>query len=62
MSHNRTYTPGTVLVLVGTKRGLFLLTSKDRETWEVESTTLKGHRVFYSILDKIASKNSKISG
>src|SRR5258708_23343036 len=52
MSHDRTYTPGTVLVMVGNKRGLFLLTSKDRETWEVESTTVKGNSVFYSILDQ----------
>ena len=55
MNHHRTYTPGTVLVLVGTKRGLFLLTSKDRETWEVESTALKGRRIFYSILDQRSS-------
>jgi photosystem II stability/assembly factor-like uncharacterized protein len=52
MNSRRTYTPGTVLVLVGTKRGLFLLTSRDRETWEVETTALKGHRIFYATLDQ----------
>ncbi len=52
MSIHRAYTPGTVLVLVGTKRGLFLLTSRDRVTWEVESTALKGHRIFNAILDQ----------
>ena len=52
MNNRRTYTPGTVLVLVGTKRGLFLLTSRDRETWEVESTALKGQRIFYATLDQ----------
>ena len=48
----KAYTPGTLLLMVGTKRGLFLLTSRDRKTWEVEATTLKGHRVFYATLDQ----------
>ena len=52
MNHQKMYEPGTVLVLVGTKRGLFLLTSRDRETWEVESTALKGSRVFFATLDQ----------
>ena len=42
MNQRKTYSPGTVLVLVGTKQGLFLLTSRDRETWEVKSTALNG--------------------
>ena len=42
MNHPKACSPGTILVLVGTKRGLFLLTSRDRETWEVETTALKG--------------------
>jgi hypothetical protein len=52
MNHRKAYSPGTVLVLVGTKRGLFLLTSRDRETWEVETTALKGSRVFFATLDQ----------
>ena len=47
-----TYPKGTVLVLVGTKRGLFFLTSQDRETWETHSTALHGNRVFYATLDQ----------
>jgi len=52
MSRQSAYAPGTMLVLVGTKRGLFLLTSRDRETWDVEATTLKGQRIFYAALDQ----------
>src|SRR5713101_62863 len=52
MTSQKRYVPGTVLVSVGTKRGLFLLTSQDRETWNVEATTLKGHRVYHAILDQ----------
>lgn len=52
MSRHSAYSPGTVLVLVGTKRGLFLLTSRDRESWDVETTTLKGRRIFYAALDQ----------
>ena len=40
------------VVLVGTKRGLFLLTSRDREKWEVETTALKTSRVFFATLDQ----------
>ena len=47
-----TYTTGTVLLLAGTKRGLFMLTSRDREHWEIASPSLKGHRIFYAILDQ----------
>jgi photosystem II stability/assembly factor-like uncharacterized protein len=52
MNSRRTFTPGTVLVLVGTKRGLFLLTSQDREKWEVEATALKGYHIFNAVLDQ----------
>ena len=52
MNHRKAYAPGTVLLLVGTKRGLFVLTSRDRETWEVESTALKGRRIFFATLDQ----------
>ena len=52
MSNHQAYQPGTVLVLVGTKRGLFLLNSRDRETWDVEAAGLPGHRVYYATLDQ----------
>jgi photosystem II stability/assembly factor-like uncharacterized protein len=52
MNHRKTYEPGTIVLLVGTKRGLFLLTSRDREKWEVETTTLKTSRVFFATLDQ----------
>lgn len=52
MSSQRRFAEGTVVVLVGTKRGLFLLSSPDRERWEVEPTTLQGHRVYYATLDQ----------
>ena len=52
MSGQNTYAPGTVLVLAGTKRGLFLLSSRDRETWEVEATGLNGSRIYHAILDQ----------
>src|SRR5207245_9559494 len=45
-------TPCTGLLTVGSKRGLFLLTSRDRKMWEVEATALKGHRIFYAVLDQ----------
>lgn len=37
---------------MGTKRGLFLLTSPDRASWEVQGPFLKGHRIFYAALDQ----------
>lgn len=46
------YPKGTVLVLVGTKRGLFLLSSQDRKRWEMHSTGLQGNRIFYATLDQ----------
>src|SRR6266568_3895370 len=43
---------GQVMVLVGTKRGLFLLTSKDRETWDIQAPILNGQRIYHAILDQ----------
>jgi BNR/Asp-box repeat len=48
----KTYHPGTVLLMVSTKRGLFLLTSHDRKEWDIAGLTLKGHRIFYATLDQ----------
>ncbi len=52
MQGQRRYPEGTVLVMVGTKRGLYLLSSRDRETWETNSTALRGSRVFNAALDQ----------
>ena len=46
------YPKGTTILLVGTKRGLFLLTSRDRQGWAVESQALKGSRIFNAVLDQ----------
>src|SRR5438552_18841826 len=52
MNQQRPYASGTMLVMVGTKRGLFILSSHDRERWEISTPTLKGHRIFYATLDQ----------
>jgi photosystem II stability/assembly factor-like uncharacterized protein len=52
MNQHSKYAQGTTFLAVGTKRGLFLLSSKDRETWEIEATSLKGRRIFNAILDQ----------
>ena len=36
------YPSGTTLLLAGTKRGLFLLTSEDRKDWKVDTQPLEG--------------------
>ena len=46
------YSRGTVLLLVGTKRGLFLLNSQDRQKWTVEGQMLKGTQVYNAVLDQ----------
>jgi BNR/Asp-box repeat len=52
MAHDRAYRDGTTLLFVGTKRGLFLLSSRDRQGWTVEGPMLKGRRIFNAILDQ----------
>jgi hypothetical protein len=47
-----TYADGTIILLVGTKRGLFLLTSKDRRSWSIEEPSLAASRVFNATLDQ----------
>lgn len=42
---------GDTVVLLGTKRGLFLLRSRDRITWECEATALSGTQVYHAALD-----------
>ncbi|HLI07934.1 MAG TPA: hypothetical protein VKV40_15300 [Ktedonobacteraceae bacterium] len=52
MAQHLIYPSGTVVLLVGTKKGLFLLSSKDREKWEIQATTLKNSRIFFAALDQ----------
>src|ERR1017187_925410 len=52
MAHHNTHKEGSVVLMVGTKRGLFLLTSPNRTDWEVRGPFLKGHRVFNATLDQ----------
>lgn len=52
MDARTTYPKGTILLLVGTKRGLFLLSSTDRKTWQTQTTTLNAMRIFYANLDQ----------
>lgn len=52
MATNGAYPRGTIMLLVGTKRGLFLLTSRDRQEWTVDKQALKGTRVFNAVLDQ----------
>lgn len=47
----QSYASGTVVLLAGTKRGLYRLTSTDRKTWTVEETGLKNTRVYNAVLD-----------
>src|SRR5579885_2881855 len=52
MSSSSPYPSGTVVLLAGTKRGLFVLSSQDRIHWNVESTALSGTHVYNAILDQ----------
>lgn len=52
MTQHQAYKPGTVVLLVGTKRGLFLLSSQDRTTWNIAEPSLKGHSIFNAMLDQ----------
>jgi len=52
MASHSTHKEGSVVLMVGTKRGLFLLTSTNRTDWEVRGPFLKGHRVFNATLDQ----------
>lgn len=52
MHHCQTFPQGTVVLAVGTKRGLFLLTSEDRRTWTMKAPTLQGRRIYHAVLDQ----------
>jgi hypothetical protein len=44
---------GSILLLVGTKQGLFLLSSADRHQWQIEKTHLgdRSSSIYYAIFD-----------
>jgi hypothetical protein len=48
----RELSTGDTVLLVGTKRGLFQLSSPDRENWMCEAPSLAGHRVYSAVLDQ----------
>jgi photosystem II stability/assembly factor-like uncharacterized protein len=48
---SKTYSNSTTLLLAGTKRGLFLLSSQDRQKWEVDGQLLSGTRVYNATYD-----------
>jgi photosystem II stability/assembly factor-like uncharacterized protein len=54
MTHQQDYPSGTVVIALGTKRGLFLMTSSDRKQWEIHPPSLPGHRVYSAMLDQRA--------
>ncbi|HWO74021.1 MAG TPA: hypothetical protein VNN21_10750, partial [Dehalococcoidia bacterium] len=44
--------PSTVVLAVGTRKGLFLLKSgKERSTWELAGPFLNGHEINHAIID-----------
>ncbi|HEX9038487.1 MAG TPA: hypothetical protein VF808_16005 [Ktedonobacterales bacterium] len=52
MAYPLDVTPGSVVLSVGTKRGLFLVTSPDRQNWTVTPTSLATTRVYNAVLDQ----------
>lgn len=55
MVDRQTFAQGTVVLALGTKRGLFLLTSKDRKHWTTRPTSLAGRRIYHAIFDQRAN-------
>jgi photosystem II stability/assembly factor-like uncharacterized protein len=53
MVDNSPYTPGTIVLTVGTKRGLLLISSPERQHWRVEATKLESQpsRIYHALLD-----------
>lgn len=51
MTDTSQHPDGAVILCVGTKRGLFVLSSPDRRTWSVDRHALKGSRVYNAVLD-----------
>src|SRR5262249_33122487 len=56
MPSSSRYRSGTIVLLAGTKRGLFVLSSQDRRHWTVEATALSGTHVYNALLDQRGGK------
>jgi len=56
MATTQTFAPGATVVLLGTKRGLFAVTSADRQTWTSRPIGLDGERIYYGLLDQRQGK------
>lgn len=52
MTTQKAYPKDSVVLSIGTKRGLFLASSRDRMSWNVEATTLQGRRIYNAIFDQ----------
>jgi photosystem II stability/assembly factor-like uncharacterized protein len=52
VSHKK-FPSGTVMLVVGTRRGLFLVTSQDRQRWQIEATKLETlpSRIYHATFD-----------
>lgn len=53
MTSHTKFSSGTVMLLVGTRRGLFLITSQDRQRWHIEAMKLETlpSRIYYAVFD-----------
>lgn len=56
MAPKRSYPSGTAILLAGTKRGLFLFTSKDRARWKSEGPIFTGGLIYNAGLDQRGGK------
>lgn len=52
MAYPRPFATGDTLLLLSTKRGLIIFSSRDRKTWTATRTALDGHRVYSAMLDQ----------
>ena len=52
MATRSPYPSGSVVLLAGTKRGLYILSSRDRTSWTCEPAALQGNRVYNAALDQ----------
>lgn len=55
MYQHQLFPQGNVVLVVGTKRGLFLISSQDRAKWTVGAPSLAGRRIFHAVLDQRSS-------
>ena len=56
MSSASAFQSGATVILLGTKRGLFAVTSPDRRSWDCQPMGLEGRRIFNAVLDQRSGK------